>query len=124
MTPREIMQLVARYYGIEYDDLRCKRDPKSVSTRQVAMYLVRTMLMLSFPETGREFKRDHTCVMKAMYKVTSTPELTKDAQKIRAMAEGKVAEFCDHCGQRKDRLAAVEDIKAEHARLLRRIEAL
>ena len=60
-TPALIISEVSRFYGIEETVLRGTLKNKSTAeARQVAMYLVRKMLNLSYPDIGREFGRDHT----------------------------------------------------------------
>ena len=71
-TPALIISEVSRFYGIEETVLR--GTPKNKSTaeaRQVAMYLVRKMLNLSYPDIGREFGRDHTTALHSVNKIES-----------------------------------------------------
>ena len=67
-----VMDVVARYYGIGIEDLRSNRRSKEVSDpRQIAMFLCRTLLDMTFPQIGQEFgNRDHSTVMHACSKVT------------------------------------------------------
>ena len=46
-----------------------KKNKGTADARQVAMYLIRQLTNLSFPEIGKEFARDHTTVMHAVKKV-------------------------------------------------------
>ncbi len=65
-----IIAEVCRFYSIEEDVLRSTlKNKNTAEARQVAMYLIRKNLNLSFPEIGREFGRDHTTVMHSISKV-------------------------------------------------------
>lgn len=72
-TPVEIMNTVARYYGLTVDDLSSSsRFQAIVRARQVAMYLCRELTNLSLPKIGQLFgNRDHTTVMYACNKIMS-----------------------------------------------------
>ena len=71
-TPALIISEVSRFYGIEETVLRGTLKNKSTAeARQVAMYLVRKMLNLSYPDIGREFGRDHTTALHSVNKIES-----------------------------------------------------
>ena len=71
-TPALIISEVSRFYGIEEAVLRGTLKNKSTAeARQVAMYLVRKMLNLSYPDIGREFGRDHTTALHSVNKIES-----------------------------------------------------
>ena len=71
-TPALIISEVSRFYGIEETVLRGTLKNKSTAeARQVAMYLVRKMLNLSYPDIGREFGRDHTTARHSVNKIES-----------------------------------------------------
>jgi chromosomal replication initiator protein len=66
----DIQQVVAAHYEISLLDLLSRRRGKAVTRpRQVAMYLARHLTLLSLPEIGRRFDRDHTTVGYAVYTV-------------------------------------------------------
>jgi chromosomal replication initiator protein len=73
LTPVEIMNTVARYYGLTVDDLSSSsRFQAIVRARQVAMYLCREQTNLSLPKIGQLFgNRDHTTVMYVCNKIMS-----------------------------------------------------
>lgn len=73
LTPVEIMNTVAKYYGLTVDDLSSSsRFQAIVRARQVAMYLCREQTNLSLPKIGQLFgNRDHTTVMYACNKIMS-----------------------------------------------------
>ncbi len=66
-----ILGNVSHKLGLKVDDLLGQiRKPEYVLARQIAMYLCRRKLGLSYPELGRLFgDRDHTTVMYAVKKV-------------------------------------------------------
>lgn len=71
-TPEEVVALVARHFEISLDDLTSpsrKRD--IVQARQVAMFLLRNELDLSYASVGALFGgRDHATVMHSVEKVS------------------------------------------------------
>ncbi|HLZ32185.1 MAG TPA: chromosomal replication initiator protein DnaA [Chloroflexota bacterium] len=71
-TPLAILTAVARYFGINSDDLKGKaRHKQIVGPRQVAMYLLREDGHLSTPEVGRLLNRDHTTVLHGMKQIAN-----------------------------------------------------
>ena len=72
-TPALVIAEVARYYNLQETVLRGTLRSKNVAeARQIAMYLMRSLINLSFPDIGREFVRDHTTVMYSCEKVKET----------------------------------------------------
>lgn len=73
LSPDAITDVVARYYNMSIEDIKSSRRSKDVSNpRQIAMYLCRNALSMSFPEIGIYFGgRDHSTVMHACDKITS-----------------------------------------------------
>ena len=69
LTPAvsDIQQVVAEYYEISMLDMLSRRRGRAVARpRQIAMYLARHLTILSLPEIGRRFDRDHTTVCHAV----------------------------------------------------------
>ncbi len=68
---RDIMEAAAAHYGVRADDLTSdKRHPRLVLARQIAMYVCRRELGLSYPELGRIFGgKDHSTVIHAVKKI-------------------------------------------------------
>jgi chromosomal replication initiator protein len=66
-----VQRLVGSYFGIRVSDLKGKRRLKElVRPRQLAMFLCRKHLGLSYPELGSRFgNKDHTTVMSACVRV-------------------------------------------------------
>ena len=69
-TPALIISEVSRFYSIEEQVLRgTRRDKATAEARQVAMYLIRSLIHLSTPDIGKEFGRDHATVLHSINKV-------------------------------------------------------
>jgi len=75
-TPKKIIEIVANFYDIKISDLSDKtRKKEYVRPRQIAMYLLRKELNLSFPSIGEKFgKRDHTTAIHACKKIKKEVE--------------------------------------------------
>jgi chromosomal replication initiator protein len=72
VTPAAILLAVARFYGINSDDLKGKsRHKQIVVPRQIAMFLLREDAHLSTPDIGRLLNRDHTTVLHAVKQILS-----------------------------------------------------
>jgi len=71
LTPRELIQVVADYFDIAYDDVLGKsREKRLAFPRQIIMYIMREDLKLSYPSIGEELGgRDHTTAMHAHTKI-------------------------------------------------------
>ncbi len=64
VTPAEILRFVAHHYGLKVADLKGRDNRRSIAfPRQVAMYLIRELLNLSYPEIGKLFGKHHSTVM-------------------------------------------------------------
>ena len=72
-TPSLIISQVCKFYNVDEVALRGTKKSKGVAEpRQVAMYLIRKLTNLSFPDIGKEFARDHTTVIYAVDKITNS----------------------------------------------------
>ena len=71
ITPKLIMETVAKKHEVTVDDLLSKKRNREIAIpRQIAIYLCREMTDLSTTNIGREFGgRDHTTVMHSCDKV-------------------------------------------------------
>lgn len=71
VTPKTIIDTVARRYEVPAEDLMSKKRTREVAVpRQVAIYICRELTDLSTTNIGREFgNRDHTTVMHSCDKV-------------------------------------------------------
>ncbi|MEW6338241.1 MAG: chromosomal replication initiator protein DnaA [Acidobacteriota bacterium] len=63
-SPADVVRFVAHHYGVKVSDLKGRDNRRSVAfPRQVAMYLIREVLDLSYPEIGKLFSKHHSTVM-------------------------------------------------------------
>lgn len=71
MSARQIIERCAKYYQIDLEDIMSpKRDKDIVVPRQVAMYLLRSELHLSFPKIAHELgRKDHTTAIHSVEKI-------------------------------------------------------
>ncbi len=78
ISDAQILQAVAGFYNIEIADLtgRCRKK-EVVQPRQVAMYLLRDILGLSYPFIGDKMGRDHTTAIHSYEKINT--ELAKNS---------------------------------------------
>lgn len=66
----KIIGAVSNFYGVESSDVKGRsRLAHLVKARQIAMYLARSLMGLSFPSIGRVFDRDHTTALYSFEKV-------------------------------------------------------
>jgi chromosomal replication initiator protein len=78
-SPSDIIRFVAQHYGIRVADLKGRSNRRSIALpRQVAMYLIRDILGLSFPEIGRIFSKHHSTVMYAVDSVQKMRQSNPD----------------------------------------------
>jgi len=90
INPNQIVKAVADFYEISpFDLINRSRKKEIAESRQVAMYLLRDVLNLSYPYIGRKLgKRDHTTAIYAFEKISQ--EMNKNPnlnQKIIAIKE-------------------------------------
>ncbi len=73
ITAQMMMEVVARFYNVSVNEILSNRRSMDITLpRQVAMYLCRFVLNMTFPKIGEEFGgKDHTTVMHACNKVSS-----------------------------------------------------
>ena len=71
ISARQIIERTAKHYQIALEDiLGPKRDKDIVVPRQVAMYILRSELHLSFPKIARELgRKDHTTAIHSVEKI-------------------------------------------------------
>jgi chromosomal replication initiator protein len=69
-TPSLIISQVCKYYNVDEAVLRGNQKTKGIAeARQMAMYMVRKIIGMSFPDIGKEFGKDHTTVLYNVRKV-------------------------------------------------------
>lgn len=89
ITPKQVVERTAKHFQISLDDiLGPKRDKDIVVPRQVAMYMLRSELHLSFPKIARELgRKDHTTAIHSVEKIEK--EATEDANIKAAISQIK-----------------------------------
>ncbi len=89
LSARQIIERCAKHYQITVDDIiGPKRDKDIVVPRQVAMYMLRSELHLSFPKIARELgRKDHTTAIHSVEKIEKEQRI--DASVRDALAEIK-----------------------------------
>ncbi len=71
ISARSIVEKTAKYFGLTVDDLLSpKRDKDIVVPRQIAMYIIRSEIHLSYPKIARELgRKDHTTAIHSIDKI-------------------------------------------------------
>ncbi|GAB7021608.1 DnaA ATPase domain-containing protein [Salidesulfovibrio brasiliensis] len=84
LTPKQIMSVVGDHFNINVRDLvGSKRHQPVAQARQVAMYLCRELLNISYPALGRAFGgKDHSTVL---YSVKKVKQLREDDSSLNQM---------------------------------------
>ncbi len=89
LTPRELVNIVSKFYDVSLEDIGGKSREKKLSfPRQVIMFLLRNELKMSYPAIGQELGgRDHTTAMHAHTKIgteaENDPKLRQEIELIR-----------------------------------------
>jgi chromosomal replication initiator protein len=80
ISARQIIERTARHFQISIEEiLGPKRDKDIVVPRQVAMYMLRSELHLSFPKIARELgRKDHTTAIHSIEKIEKESRLDAD----------------------------------------------
>jgi chromosomal replication initiator protein len=80
ITPQLILDETAKFFGFTIEEIISKhRQRPLVTARQIAMYVMRELTELSYPNIAREFGgRDHTTVIHAVEKIGTL--MSKDRQ--------------------------------------------
>ncbi|GAC1387338.1 MAG: chromosomal replication initiator protein DnaA [Candidatus Saccharimonadales bacterium] len=89
ISAKQIIERTARHFQVPMEDiLGPKRDKDIVVPRQIAMYILRSELHLSFPKIARELgRKDHTTAIHSVEKIEK--EASYDADLRSAIAEIK-----------------------------------
>lgn len=77
VTPRQVIERTAKHFQLEPTDITSpKRDKHIVVPRQIAMYLLRSELHLSFPKIASELgRKDHTTAIHSIEKIEKAIKL-------------------------------------------------
>lgn len=89
LSPKQIIERTAKHFQVSMEEIvGPKRDKDIVVPRQVAMYMLRSELHLSFPKIARELgRKDHTTAIHSVEKIEK--ESAYDADLRAAVAEIK-----------------------------------
>ena len=77
ISAKQIIERTAKYFQLPMEDiLGPKRDKDIVVPRQIAMYMLRSELHLSFPKIARELgRKDHTTAIHSVEKIEKEASL-------------------------------------------------
>jgi len=80
ISAKQIIERTARHFQISVDEiLSAKRDKDIVMPRQVAMYILRSELHLSFPKIAKELgRKDHTTAIHSVEKIEKEIHMDND----------------------------------------------
>ncbi len=80
LSPKQIVERTAKHFQLTVDELLGpKRDKEIVVPRQIAMYMLRSELHLSFPKIARELgRKDHTTAIHSVEKITKEKAFDND----------------------------------------------
>lgn len=87
LSAKQIIERTARHFQIPVDDIiGPKRDKDIVVPRQIAMYILRSELKLSFPKIAKELgRKDHTTAIHSVEKIDR--EIRSDASMRMAISD-------------------------------------
>lgn len=82
ISARQIIERTARHFQLPVEDiLGPKRDKDIVMPRQIAMYMLRSELHMSFPKIARELgRKDHTTAIHSVDKIEKQMHLDNDVR--------------------------------------------
>ena len=83
VTVDKIFSSIYRKYNVTKEDLTGKKRNKEIAnSRHIAIYLIREMTEMSYPNIGKIFERDHTTVMSSIntvvHKINSSPDFSAE----------------------------------------------
>ena len=92
ISARQIIERTARHFQISIEDmLGPKRDKDIVVPRQIAMYMLRSELHLSFPKIAHELgRKDHTTAIHSISKIEKESSLDVDIRSAIADIKGRL----------------------------------
>ena len=84
LTSKLIMQIVCKFFNIKVQDMVSEKRSNSVAfPRQIAMYLCREIVNMSFPNIGKDFGgRDHSTVLHAYAKIKDEYQKNSDTKDL------------------------------------------
>jgi chromosomal replication initiator protein len=92
LSARQIIERTARHFQITVDDiLGPKRDKDIVVPRQVAMYMLRSELHLSYPKIAKELgRKDHTTALHSIDKIERESRFDADIRTAISNIKGRL----------------------------------
>lgn len=80
ISPKQIVEKTAKHFHLNIEDIMGpKRDREIVVPRQIAMYMLRNELHLSFPKIARELgRKDHTTAIHSVEKIEKEKAFDED----------------------------------------------
>lgn len=83
VSPQRVIDTVCEYYNVDEKDIRSRKKSKDiVFPRQVAMFIIRDMIGLSYTKIAEFFgKKDHTTVMHAEEKIAKDMRASANIKK-------------------------------------------
>ena len=91
VSAARIIDLVAAYHGMRSKDLTGPSRQRQVTrARQIAVWLCRHHLQMSFPELGRAFDRDHTTALASVQKIEALLQTDTSIKAIVARLEQSI----------------------------------
>lgn len=89
LSAKQVIERTAKHFQVSFDEIvGPKRDKEIVVPRQVAMYILRSELHLSFPKIARELgRKDHTTAIHSVEKIAKESVFDNDLKN--AIAEIK-----------------------------------
>lgn len=92
LTARQVVEKTAKYFSLNVEDLLGpKRDKEIVVPRQIAMYIIRGELHLSFPKIARELgRKDHTTAIHSVEKINKEQSYDPDLREAISTIKDKL----------------------------------
>ncbi len=92
ISAKQIIERTARHFQIAFEDIvGPKRDKDIVVPRQIAMYILRSELHLSFPKIARELgRKDHTTAIHSVEKIEKESRLDADLREAIAQIKERL----------------------------------
>lgn len=84
LTSTLIIQVVCKFFNIKVNDILSEKRSNSVAyPRQIAMYLCRELINMTFPNIGKDFGgRDHSTVLHAYSKISDEYENNEETRAL------------------------------------------
>lgn len=92
ISPKQVVEKTAKHFNVSLEDLLSpKRDKEIVVPRQIAMYILRSELHLSFPKIARELgRKDHTTAIHSVEKIQKEVAFDSDVRAAIATIKDKL----------------------------------